>query len=68
MRERSERQLLQAALLIGSAVGVGQLTGLFLPAHAQTGSGLQQNKLEQELLRERLERRQQELQKPVPVT
>ena len=68
MRDRIERPLLQATLLIGSALGAGQLTGLFLPAHAQTGSGLQQNKLEQELLRERLDRRQRELQKPIPVT
>ena len=68
MRVRSESQLLQAALLIGSAIGAGQLGGLFLPAQAQTGSGLQQNKLEQEQLRERLDRRQRELQKPVPLT
>ena len=68
MRERSERPLLQAALLISSAVGVSQLSGLFSPVHAQAGSGLQQNKLEQQQLRERLDRRQQDLQKPVPIT
>lgn len=67
MRDISERSLLQAAFLVGSAIGVGQLSGLFLPVHAQSGSGLQQNKREQELLRERLDRRQRELQKPVPV-
>lgn len=68
MRVRSDRHHLHAALLIGSAIGVGQLPGLFLPAQAQAGSGLQQNKLDQELLRERLERRQRDLQKPVPIT
>ena len=68
MRERSELPLLQAALLISSAVGVSQLSGIFSPVHAQAGSGLQQNKLEQQQLRERLDRRQQDLQKPVPIT
>lgn len=67
VRDLFERSRLQAALLIGSAIGLGQLSGLFSEAQAQTGSGLQQNKQEQELLRERLDRRQQDLQKPVPV-
>ncbi|MFM7674515.1 MAG: ShlB/FhaC/HecB family hemolysin secretion/activation protein [Synechococcus sp.] len=67
MRDITERSRLRAALLLGSALGVGQLSGVFLPAQAQGESGLQQNKREQELLRERLDRRQRELQKPVPV-
>jgi hemolysin activation/secretion protein len=49
-------------------MGVGQLPGLFVPVQAQADAGLQQNKLEQELLRDRLQRRQQELQKPLPLT
>jgi hypothetical protein len=49
-------------------MGVGQLPGLFVPVQAQADAGLQQNKLEQELLRDRLQRRQQELQKPRPLT
>jgi len=68
MRDRIERPLLQATLLIGSALGAGQLTGLFLPAHAQTGSGLQQNKLEQERLLLSYKRIEQNLMRDIDIS
>lgn len=67
-RNSVRRSWLQVALGLGSAMGVGQLPGLFVPVRAQADAGLQQNKLEQELLRDRLQRRQQELQTPLPLT
>ncbi len=67
IRHPSGGSWLQAAVWVGSAIGLGQLVGLFVPARAQDASGLQQNKLEQELLRDRLQRRQEELQKPLPL-
>lgn len=68
VRDLSRRSWLHVAFWFGSAMGVGQLPGLFVPVRAQADAGLQQNKLEQELLRDRLQRRQQELQKPLPLT